>query len=141
MQNYANHRRYVPALHFIAIPILVANLLYAAQQLRYAIDMYHVMAVLTALALVIVGFASRVMALKVQDRVIRLEMRLRLRDVLPADMQGKIMQLSPRQLVALRFAGDAELPSLVAQVLKDNIAGADDIKKMIKDWQADDLRA
>lgn len=141
MQNYANHRKNVPLFHFVALPILLANFIYAAQQLRHAIDIFHVMAALTALALIITGFAARVFALKVQDRVIRLEMRLRLREVLSADMQSKIMSLTPKQLVGLRFASDAELPSLVSQVLKDNITSADAIKKMVKDWQADDLRA
>lgn len=141
MQNYANHAKNVPAFHFVAVPILIANFVFASIQLRHGIDTPHVMAALTALALVIIAFAGRVFALKVQDRVIRLEERLRMREVLPADMHGKIHLLSAKQLIGLRFASDAELPSLVSQVLKDNIAGANDIKKMVKDWRADDLRA
>jgi len=141
MQNYKNHAKYVPAFHFVATPILLANFLYASYHLRWGFDLPRVMAALTALALVIIAFAGRVAALKVQDRVIRLEMRLKLRELLPADLQGKINSLSARQMVGLRFASDAELPSLVAQVLKDNITSADAIKRMVQDWQADDLRA
>lgn len=141
MQNYKNHAKNVPAFHFVAVPILFANFLYASYHLRWGFDLPRVMAVLTALAILIVAFAARVFALKVQDRIIRLEMRLRLKDVLPTDMQARIMSLTPKQFVGLRFASDAELPSLVSQVLKDNITSADSIKKMVRDWQADDLRA
>lgn len=141
MQNYSNHRKSVPLFHFFALPILLINFLYAGYGLRNGFTAGRIIGAATALALIITAFAARVFALKVQDRVIRLEMRLRLREVLPADMQGKILSLSPKQLVGLRFAGDAELPSLVSQVLKDNITSADAIKKMVTDWQADDLRA
>jgi hypothetical protein len=141
MQNYANHRKFIPLFHFVATPILLANFLYAATQLTVAMDTARIMAVLTAFALIIIAFAGRIAALKVQDRVFRLEMRLKLKEVLPADMQGKIALLSAKQMVGLRYASDAELPSLVSQVLKDNITNADAIKKMVKNWQADDLRA
>lgn len=141
MQTYKNHAKYVPLFHFVATPILLANFLYASYHLRWGFDLPRVMAALTAFALVIIAFAARVFALKVQDRVIRLEMRLKLRELLPAEMQGRINSLTARQMVGLRFASDAELPVLVAQVLKDNITSADAIKKMITNWQADDQRA
>ncbi len=141
MQNYANHRKFLPLLHFVALPILMLNLVYALYQFKWGYENITVANAATAFALVIVALTARAMALTVQDRVIRLEMRLRLREVLPADMHSKIGQLSPKQFVGLRFASDAELPSLVSQVLKDNITSADAIKKMVKDWQADDLRA
>lgn len=141
MQNYANHAKYVPAFHFVAIPIFIANFVYTSIQLKNGLDTPHIMAALTALALVIIAFLARIFALKVQDRVIRLEERLRLREVLPAEMHGKIHQLSAKQLVGLRFASDAELPSLVSQILKDNIVNAGAIKKMVKDWRPDEHRA
>jgi hypothetical protein len=140
MQTYANHRKYVPAFHFVAVPILAANFVYAAMQLKNGFDMPHVMAALTALAILIMAFLARLFALKVQDRVIRLEERLRLREVLPVDMHSSIHRLTAKQLVGLRFASDAELPSLVSQVLKDNTASGD-IKKMVKDWRPDEHRA
>jgi len=99
--------------------------------------MWHATA---AAALLVVWFAGRRNALVVQDRVIRLEMRLRLERVLPPSQRGDVDRLSLGQLVALRFAGDAELPALVADVLRENIASRDDIKRRVKDWQADWLR-
>jgi hypothetical protein len=87
------------------------------------------------------GFLSRVQALAVQDRVIRLEMRLRLKEVLPADLKSKINDISARQLVALRFASDAELPDMVRDVLAGKLEKTKDIKQRIKSWQADWQRA
>lgn len=141
MQTYATHRKFFPPFHFVAIPLLIANFIYAAMQLRIGFDAPRVMAVLTAIALISLGFASRIMALRVQDRVIRLEMRMRLRELLPADQHHAILRLTHKQLVGLRFASDAELPALVHEVLKDNTMAPDAIKKQIKNWQADDLRA
>lgn len=141
MQSYKNHAKNVPLFHFVAVPILIANFLYASYHLRWGVDLPHVMAALTAFALVLLAFMARLFALTVQDRVIRLEMRLKLRELLPSGMHGQINTLTAKQMVGLRFASDAELPSLVAQVLKDNITKADAIKKMITDWQADDHRA
>jgi len=84
---------------------------------------------------------SRVMANTVQDRVIRLEMRQRLMEVLPADLRSRIRDLTRGQVVALRFAGDAELPELVRQVLAGTLTKQRDIKLKINEWQGDDLRA
>jgi hypothetical protein len=76
----------------------------------------------------------------VQNRLIRLEMRLRLREVLPAPLAARIPELTVRQLIALRFAGDAELPALVERTLKGDFAKPRDIKRAVTDWQADYLR-
>jgi len=141
MQTYKNHAKYVPAFHFVAVPLLIANFIYAAQMAWRVTDTPRVMALLTAFALVLIAFMARLFALKVQDRVIRLEMRLKLRELLPPGLHGQINSLTAKQMVGLRFASDAELPALVAQVLKDNITSADAIKKMVTNWQADDLRA
>ena len=94
-----------------------------------------------ALALLMLGFLSRIQALAVQDRVIRLEMRLRLKEVLPADLKSRINDISARQLVALRFASDAELPELVRDILAGKLDKGKDIKLKIKNWQADWQRA
>jgi hypothetical protein len=87
------------------------------------------------------ALAARVMVLAVQDRVIRLEMRLRLREVLPADLHARIAELTREQLVGLRFAGDGELPDLVRQVLAGSLKNTTEIKKAVKQWQGDYLRA
>jgi hypothetical protein len=99
-----------------------------------------VWAVVVALALLTLAFLARIMALRVQDRVIRLEMRSRLKDVLPSDQYGHITQLTPRQLVALRFASDDEMPRLVGEVLAGNLVEPKAIKQSVKNWQPDYLR-
>jgi hypothetical protein len=141
MQSYASHRKFFPLFHFIVAPLLIANWIYTGTELRQHLDTPHAIAFVSAFTLILLALAARTMALTVQDRVIRLEMRLRLKEVLPVSQHASIAQLSRKQLVGLRFASDAELPSLVQQILKDNITSADSIKKMVKDWQADDLRA
>jgi hypothetical protein len=73
--------------------------------------------------------------------VIRLEMQLRLRQLLPADLQSRIDDLTPKQLVALRFASDEELPALCRTVMNDKVVDQKSIKKMIKQWRPDHLRA
>jgi uncharacterized protein DUF6526 len=97
--------------------------------------------VIVAAALLTTAFLSRIQALTVQDRVIRLEMRLRLRGILPPDLQPNIDTLTHRQLVALRFASDAEMAELVRDVLAGKLTTSKDIKMRIKSWQADLLRA
>jgi hypothetical protein len=96
---------------------------------------------IVAFALLVLAFLSRTQALTVQDRVIRLEMRLRLRGLLPPDLHTQIDQLTHRQMVALRFAGDAEMPELVREVANGKITTAKEIKLRIKNWQGDWLRA
>jgi hypothetical protein len=86
-------------------------------------------------------FAARAMALRVQDRVIRLEVQARMRGCLPAELQSRINELTPPQMVALRFASDAELADLVRDVLAGKLANQKAIKLAIKDWQGDYLRA
>jgi len=97
--------------------------------------------VLVAMALLVVFFYVRIFALTVQDRVIRLEMRLRLTGLLPADLRPRIPEFTVAQLVALRFASDAELPALARKVLDEKLTDRKAIKRLIKDWQADYLRA
>ncbi len=139
MQNYKNHARYVPLYHFVAGPILIANMLNAIWSLRHGISAGRVLYAATAVALVLIAFFARFFALKAQDRVIRLEMRLRLREVLPASQQADINRLGMNQIVALRFASDPELPALVAAALKENL-GNRDIKSRITTWVPDENR-
>ena len=99
-----------------------------------------VFAVIVALALVMLALSARVMAVAVQDRVIRLEMRLRLHEILPADLQARVNDLTRQQLVALRFAGDAEMAGLMREVLAGSLTSQKAIKQKVKDWQGDFLR-
>jgi len=84
---------------------------------------------------------ARIFALSVQDRVIRLEMRLRLAELLPMDLKGQINEFTVAQLVGLRFASNEELPELARRVLQDRITDRTAIKKMVKNWRPDYLRA
>lgn len=139
-QSYANHTRIVPAYHMIAFPILVVNLAWSVYQLWQAFSVATIVNTLVAIALVILFFCARVFALTVQDRVIRLEMRLRLERLLPREQHAHIDKLSIDQIVALRFASDEELPTLFRRVLEENIGNRKQIKQMIKTWTGDYLR-
>src|SRR6188474_471341 len=139
-QSLRNHARIVPAYHYFVFGAFTINLVQSVMNLVGAPSFRTVAGVLTAAALIVLAFYARVFALKAQDRVIRLEMRLRMRELLPADLQPRISEFTPRQLVAMRFAGDAELPDLAAKVLAGNVQDTKTIKSMIKDWQGDFLR-
>ena len=138
-QTYQNHTRWLPPFHFFAAPVLLINVLYEVRHLYLAPSLGTGWAVIVAAAILTVCFLARIEALLAQDRLIRLEMRLRLAKVLPADLHGRINDLTVRQLIGLRFACDGELPDLVRTVLKDNTAEKD-IKKMIKQWEPDTYR-
>lgn len=140
-QNYKNHVRWFPPFHFFVMPVLLLNFLNGARHLWLVPSRSTAFALLVAAALLMLALLARVMAVTVQDRVIRLEMRSRLREVLPSDLQGRINDLTRDQLVALRFASDAELAELVRQVLGGGLTKRRDIKLKVKNWQGDSLRA
>jgi hypothetical protein len=139
-QTFKNHAKYVPAFHFFVVPVLAANATLAIKQAISLPRTGTLIAAATALALLVLAFLARLFALKVQDRVIRLEMRLRLRELLPAAMQPRISEFTAGQLVALRFASDSELSALAEAVLRDRITDKKTIKSMIKVWNADHHR-
>lgn len=139
-QSFDNHRRYPPPAYFVAGLVLLAE---GGQRIWAAIrdpQWATIWAVVVAVALLVVWFEARRRAQIVQDRVIRLEMRLRLERVLGIERRADIARLGLRDLVGLRFASDAELPALVADVLAGKFAQQDDIKRAVKNWQADWLR-
>ena len=140
-QNYANHTRYVVGYHVVAFFLLFVNLAWSVVQAFNHFGVASIIGVLLAVALLLLYFYARLFAMTVQDRVIRLEMRLRLGQLLPADLKPRIGEFTVGQLVALRFASDAELPALARKVLDERIASRAEIKKLVKDWQADELRA
>ena len=142
-QSYATHRRFFPLFHFIVIPLLFINLIiriiYACLHWGARLVWWEVV---VAVALLCVGFASRVMVLAVQDRLIRLEETLRLQRCLPDDLRSRIGELTSGQLISLRFCGDeAELCTLTRSVLDGELKSRDDIKKSIKTWRPDTMRA
>lgn len=141
-QSFANHTRLVPAFHLVALPILLLNLGDQIYRLiRLGISFDNIVAILLAIALILVALYARMFALTVQDRVIRLEMRLRLESVLPPDLKPLIPRFSLDQLVALRFASDAEMPGLCRRVLEEKLTKRAAIKQLVKTWKADYLRA
>jgi hypothetical protein len=141
-QNFQNHVRFIPTYHLVLSLLLLANLGYwVLMSGRHGLSGLRLDGLIVAAALLLLFFHARQFALTVQDRVIRLEMRLRLERLLPPELMARFGDLTPAQLVALRFAGDGELPDLVSRVLAGGFESTVDIKKAIRDWQPDWLRA
>lgn len=138
-QSFANHRA-IPPYFLGAMFILAIDVIVRAWNTIQVPTLGGAWSILVGAAMILLFMISRRMALKNQDRIIRLEMRLRLERVLAPEKRGAIQRLTVPQLIALRFASDAELPALVDTVLAENLTKQDDIKKRIKDWQADWLR-
>ena len=140
-QNFENHAKIVPAFHYFVLPILGINLVSSVYHLIRAFSAGTAINALVAMAFIILALCARIFALTVQDRVIRLEMRLKMMQLLPAELRPRIPEFTVNQLVALRFASDAELPALARKVLDEKIADRKSIKKLIQTWQPDLLRA
>jgi hypothetical protein len=141
-QSFSSHTRWVPTFHFFVMPVLILNLGWSIHRLiRLGFGWDRLIYLLTAAALVLLMFNARLFALSVQDRVIRLEERMRLSSLLPADLKPRVSEFTVSQLVALRFASDEELPTLARKVLTDKVTDRKAIKQMVKNWRADDLRA
>jgi hypothetical protein len=140
-QSYANHARYFPLFHFVASPILLGNVLLTGWWLFRGPSVQAVWAFVMAIGLCALLFASRLMALRVQDRLIRLEESLRLARLLPPDLQGSIASLRARHFVALRFAPDDEVVELVRRVVAGELDDQKAIKMAVRNWRADTLRA
>ena len=136
-QSLANHAKIVPIYHFVGFGVLLVNLGWTGLRLWRDPGFATVLQLCLGVALLILFLAMRVFALAVQDRVIRLEERLRLERLLPADLRARIPELATGQLVALRFASDAELPELVRTVLTEKIADRRAIKRRIREWRPD----
>ena len=140
VQNYQNHARTFPPFHFFVLPVLLANVIYRLVQLKDGVNFGSILAALVALALLFLAFCARIFANTVQDRVIRLEMQIRLARLLPADLRPRIEEFTVPQLIGLRFAGDEELPTLARQVLEEKLIDRKVIKQRVKNWRPDYLR-
>ena len=141
-QTFANHTKFFPAFHFFVLPVLLINLGVQIYWLTvFWITFSGVFGVLMALALILGFLCARRFALSVQDRVIRLEERLRYQRLLPADLQPRIEEFTVAQLVSLRFASDSELPALARKVLDEKMQERKAIKQLVKNWKPDYLRA
>ena len=140
-QDYKTHRMWVPLWHYVATPIALINLIVALVWLKNGLTFGNIWMVVFAVGFAATAYLSRVQAVTVQNRLIRLEERLRLREVLPEAMRGRIMDLTVSQLIGLRFASDAELAGLVERCLSGQLGNAEAVKKEIKTWRPDTLRA
>jgi Family of unknown function (DUF6526) len=146
-QNFSNHGKVVPMFHFFVIPVLIANVIWnivsASRILRHSTaisaSLLAVVAfsILVSIALLLLAFLARLFALGVQDRVIRLEERMRYERLLPLDLSPRIDEFTINQLVSLRFASDAELPALARKVLDGKMNERKVIKQMVQNWRAD----
>ena len=136
VQNYENHIRHDKVIYTVLGIFLLAIILAVAG--IFIDELFVALGVIVAGAGGALGaIVIRTYSTKLQDRIIRLEMRLRMREVLPDELAADVMDFTLSQLIALRFASDDELPELARKVLDENITKGSDIKKMIRDWQAD----
>lgn len=140
-QSFENHSRYVPMYHYVALPILIINVFVAATAaFQNGTTKTAIWNVLVAVALVLLAWQARAMPLMAQNRVIRLEERMRLREKLPAHLRDRTDEIRPSHLVGLRFASDDEVGQLAERCLNGELKTSKEIKRAIKTWRADNLR-
>ncbi|HET7259996.1 MAG TPA: DUF6526 family protein [Candidatus Acidoferrum sp.] len=141
-QNLKNHVRFVPLYHFFVLPILIINFgVQVYLLIHLGLGFLQVFSVLLAAALFFGILYARLFALSVQDRLIRLEERLRYERVLPEELRWRADELTVGQFVSLRFACDDELPALMRKALDEKLTQRKAIKQLIKTWRPDHLRA
>ena len=139
-QNYQNHTRYYPLVHYVLTPILLLNLIWQIYMMIQEKTWDRADHLLMAVAYFLLSLAARLQALKAQDRVIRLEEDLRYREVLPPDLLAPALKLNIGQKLALRFAPDEELAELVRQTVGGELKTGREIKMAVKNWRGDYLR-
>ena len=142
-QTYANHTRFDPPFHFFILPIIALGVIFAfihffahLSHADFRDNLHAILLILLSLALVTWVLKTRLYALKVQDRVIRLEERLRLMQLLAEPLRSRIPELTEGQLIGLRFASDAEVPKLAERALNEKLT-RNDIKKAVQNWRPD----
>ncbi len=141
-QNFKNHARSDPPFHFFVIPMLLLNFIFSIYATIHAWPRYkhtHLWWIAMSVVFLAMAEVGRSAALRAQNRIIRLEERLRLQALLPAEDRAHIDELSIKQLIALRFASDAEIPALVRKTLTQNLEPKA-IKQSIVNWRADYYR-
>ena len=138
-QTYSNHARLDPWFHFFLAPVFLIAFIVSIVHLVRHPHLGSAWHVVVAFALVVLVTKMRMYSLKVQDRVIRLEEQLRLAALLPEPLRARMNELDIRQLIALRFASDAEIPALVERALNEKLAPKQ-IKQAIQNWRADNFR-
>ena len=139
-QNFENHVRWYPLVHFVLVPILAFNVIWQSVRLYQEPSWDRVENILMALAFIILAVAARLQALKAQDRAIRLEETLRYAKLLPPDLAAKASDLAIGDIIALRFASDEEFGELIARTLNNEFQNPKELKRAIKNWRGDYLR-
>jgi hypothetical protein len=138
-QSFSNHTRYDPLFHFFILPVFAITLILTVIDVIRRPSLYSAWLVVLVTAAMLAIFKLRMYPLKIQDRVIGLEERLRLATLLAPSLRPRIAEFTVSQLVALRFASDAELPALAAKALNEKLS-AGEIKKAIEHWRPDNWR-
>jgi Family of unknown function (DUF6526) len=138
-QNFANHTKRDPLFHFIAIPLMLANIIVSIVWAVHKPNFHHIWFVVFSLAVLLLTLIVRMYSAKVQDRVIRLEERLRLQALAPQEWHAQIYRLTEDQLIGLRFASDDEIVEIAKLALERNLSRKE-IKERIRNWRADNWR-
>ncbi len=139
-QTFANHTRWQPPFHFFVLPVILINVIWSIVLFVQAPGPSSGFWIVVSLALLMLAFLVRLNPLKAQDRIIRLEERLRYQQVLSPALLAQTGALNIGQIIALRFAGDDELEELVSKVLAGKLTESKEIKRAIKNWRADTFR-
>lgn len=137
-QTFENHVRHDKFL-YVYVALAIAALVCGIAGLMLEPVWIAAAAILNTLVILCHATNTRMYAVKNQDRIIRLEMRLRMRELMPPELQNRINALTPSQLAALRFASDEELPSLTRRALDEDLKSRE-IKRAVQHWQADHMR-
>jgi hypothetical protein len=135
-QSFAHHAKFDLAFHFFVFPVLAINVIAAVYHLFQFPGLGSAWFLVVSLALAALAGRTRAFATKLQDRIIRLEERVRMTAVLPEPLRSRIGELTDSQFVGLRFASDAELPALVQRALDEKLTRTD-LKKAVTNWRAD----
>jgi hypothetical protein len=140
-QSYSNHTRWYPLQHFVVAPLLFFFLIYQSVRLYQEPSVDRAVMVIFAITAILLSMAARLQTLTVQNRLVRLEERLRYREVLTPELADRAAKLRLGYIIALRFASDDELPALVEKTLNGEFDRPKDIKIAIRNWRGDLLRA
>ena len=135
-QSFQNHGRFDPPFHFFIIPVMFVNAIRAVVVAIRNPSGTTLWMTVVAFALLAAMFKIRIYALRNQDRLIRLEERVRMQAILPEPLRSRVGELTVQQCVGLRFACDGELPALVERALRENL-DKKQIKQAVQTWRAD----
>ena len=139
-QNFINHTRWHPPFHFFVLPVMLINFVWSIVVFAKAPGWNLGWWVVVSLALAMLTVYVRTYSLKVQDRIIRLEEKLRYQQLLSPAAVQQASALTVQQVIALRFADDKELEELVTQAIAGRFAKPKNAKQAIKTWRADTFR-